>query len=63
MKKQILSGKKFIPICLIVFGIIIGMPFNFMTGMDGVESDMIWIFVGMVMVGYGIYKLKKESKN
>ena len=63
MKKQILSGKKFIPICLIVFGIIIGMPFNFMTGMDGVEADMIWIFVGMVMVGYGIYKLKKESKN
>ena len=63
MKKQILSGKKFIPICLIVFGIIIGMPFNFMTGMDGVEADMIWIFVGMVMVGYGVYKLKKESKN
>ena len=63
MKKQILSGKKFIPICLIVFGIIIGMPFNFMTGMDGVESDMIWIFVGMAMVGYGVYKLKKESKN
>ena len=63
MKKQILSGKKFIPVCLIVFGIIIGMPLNFMTGMDGVEADMIWIFVGMVMVGYGIYKLKKESKN
>ncbi len=63
MKKQILSGKKFIPICLIVFGIIIGMPLNFMTGMDGVESDMIWIFVGMAMAGYGIYKLKKESKN
>jgi len=39
------------------------MPLNFMTGMDGVESDMIWIFVGMAMVGYGIYKLKKESKN
>jgi len=34
-----------------------------MTGMDGVESDMIWIFVGMAMAGYGIYKLKKESKN
>jgi len=63
LKKQILSGKKFIPICLIVFGIIIGMPFNFMTGMDGIEADMIWIFVGMVMVGYGVYKLKKESKN
>jgi len=63
LKKQILSGKKFIPICLIVFGIIIGMPFIFMAGMDGVEADMIWIFVGMAMVGYGIYKLKKELEN
>ena len=62
MKKQILSGKKFIPICLIVFGIIIGMPFNFMTGMDGIEADMIWIFVGMVMVGYGIYKLRQNNR-
>ena len=39
------------------------MPFNFMTGMDGVEADMIWIFVGMAMAGYGIYKLKKELEN
>jgi len=63
LKKQILSGKKFIPICLIVFGIIIGTPFNFMTGMDGAEADVIWLFAGMAMVGYGIYKLKKEAKN
>ena len=39
------------------------MPLNFMTGMEGVESDMILIFVGMAMVGYGIYKLKKELEN
>jgi len=39
------------------------MPFNFMAGMDGVEADMIWIFVGMAMAGYGIYKLKKELEN
>ena len=63
MKKQILSVKKFIPISLIVFGIIIATPFNFMTGMDGVQADLIWLFAGMAMVGYGIYKLKKESHN
>ena len=39
------------------------MPLNFMTGMDGAEADVIWLFAGMAMVGYGIYKLKKESKN
>ena len=34
-----------------------------MTGMDGIEADVIWLFAGMAMVGYGIYKLKKELQN
>ena len=34
-----------------------------MTGMDGVQADLIRLFAGMAMVGYGIYKLKKEAKN
>jgi Flp pilus assembly protein protease CpaA len=62
LTNQIISGKKFIPICLIVFGIIIATPFNFMTGMDGAQADLIWLFAGMAMVGYGIYKLKKEAR-
>ena len=33
-----------------------------MTGMDGVEADVIWLFAGMAMVGYGIYKLRQNNR-
>ena len=56
------SRKKIVSILLVILGIVVATPFNYIYGIDGVEVDLVWIVVGLLMVVFGIYTLKKESK-
>ena len=57
------SRKKIVSILLVILGIVVATPFNYIYGIDGVEVDLVWIVVGLLMVVFGIYTLKKESKS
>jgi len=52
-------GKKAASICIIIIGIIEAIPFNYIYGISGIEVDVVWVFVGIVMIIFGIYLLKK----
>ena len=56
------SRKKIVSILLVILGIVVATPFNYMYGIDGIEVDLVWVVVGLLMVGFGVYTLKKESK-
>ena len=56
------SRKKIVSILLVILGIVVATPFNYMYGIDGIEVDLIWVVIGLLMAGFGIYTLKKESK-
>ena len=56
------SRKKTVSVLLVILGIVVATPFNYIYGIDGVEVDLVWIVVGLLMVVFGIYTLKKESK-
>ena len=56
------SRKKIVSVLLVILGIIVAMPFNYMYGIDGVEVDLVWVIVGLLITGFGVYTLKKESK-
>ena len=55
-------GKKVASICIIIIGIIVAIPFNYMYGIDGIEVDIVWRFVGIVMTASGFYLLKNSAK-
>ena len=55
------SHKKIVSICLIIIGLVVAIPFNYIYGIDGIEVDLVWIVIGLVMISFGIYTLK-ESK-
>ena len=55
-------GKKAASICIIIIGMIVAIPFNYMYGIDGFEVDVVWIIVGIVMIATGFYLLKKFSE-
>ena len=57
-----LSQKKTVSILLVILGIVVATPFNYMYGIDGIEVDLIWVVIGLLMASFGIYTLKKESK-
>ena len=57
-----LSSKKIVSICLIIIGIVVATPFNYMYGMDGIEVDVVWVVIGLLISSFGVYTLKKESK-
>ena len=46
-------GKKAASICIIIIGIIVAIPFNYMYGIDGIEDDIVWTIVGIVMTASG----------
>ena len=52
-------GKKVAYICIIIIGMIIALPFNYIYGMGGFEVDVIWAIFGIVMIASGVYLLKK----
>tara|TARA_B100000745_G_scaffold176597_1_gene115603 strand:- start:320 stop:499 length:180 start_codon:yes stop_codon:yes gene_type:complete len=56
------SRKKIVSILLVILGIVVATPFNYMYGIEGIEVDLIWVVVGLLMAVFGIYTLKKESK-
>ena len=53
-------GKKAASICIIIIGMIVVLPFNYMYGIGGFEVDAVWAIVGIVMIGSGVYLLKKS---
>ena len=53
-------GKKAASICIIIIGIIVAIPFNYIYGIGGFEVDAVWAIVGIVMIGSGVYLLKKS---
>ena len=55
-------GKKVASICIIIIGIIVAIPFNYMYGIDGIETDIVWTIVGIVMTASGFYLLKNSAK-
>ena len=55
-------GKKVASICIIIIGIIVTIPFNYMYGIRGFEVDVVWSIVGIVMIASGVYLLKNSSK-
>ena len=55
-------SKKVASICIIIIGIIVTIPFNYMYGIDGIEVDIVWTIVGIVMTASGFYLLKNSAK-
>ena len=56
-------GKKVAFICIIIIGMIVALPFNYMYGIGGFEVDAVWAIVGIVMIASGVYLLKKQNKS
>ena len=54
-------GKKIASICIIIIGIIVAIPFNYMYGISGFEVDVVWTIVGIVMIASGFYLLKNTA--
>ena len=55
-------GKKIASICIIIIGIIVAIPFNYIYGISGFEVDVVWTIVGIVMIASGFYLLKNSAK-
>ena len=55
-------GKKAASICIIIIGMIVALPFNYIYGIGGVEVDAVWAIVGIVMTASGFYLLKNSAK-
>ena len=54
-------GKKVVSICIIIIGIIVAIPFNYIYGVGEFEVDVIWTIVGIVMTASGFYLLKNST--
>ena len=54
-------GKKVVSICIIIIGIIVAIPFNYIYGIGEFEVDVIWTIVGIVMTASGFYLLKNST--
>ena len=54
-------GKKVASICIIIIGIIVTIPFNYIYGISGFEVDVVWTIVGIVMIASGFYLLKNTA--
>ena len=62
LKNEKLLGKKTASICIIIIGMIVVLPFNYMYGIGGFEVDAVWAIVGIVMIVTGFYLLKNSAK-
>tara|TARA_B100001179_G_scaffold197341_1_gene156344 strand:+ start:111 stop:302 length:192 start_codon:yes stop_codon:yes gene_type:complete len=54
-------GKKVAAICIVILGIIVTVPFNYIYGIGGFEVDVVWTIVGIVMIASGVYLLKTKN--
>tara|TARA_B100000745_G_scaffold232572_1_gene156462 strand:- start:314 stop:487 length:174 start_codon:yes stop_codon:yes gene_type:complete len=57
-----MNGKKIVPIFLIIIGIAVVVPFNYIYDIEAPEVDLIWVIVGIAMISFGVYSLKKRKK-
>ena len=55
-------GKKAASILVIIIGIIVAIPFNYIYGVGEFEVDAVWAIVGIVMIASGFYLLKNSAK-
>jgi len=55
-------AKKAASICIIIIGMIVVLPFNYMYGIGDFEVDAVWAIVGIVMIVTGFYLLKNSAK-
>ncbi len=53
-------GKKVASFCIIIIGILVALPFNYIYGIGGFEVDAVWAIVGIVMIVSGVYLLKNK---
>jgi len=56
---KMINGKKIRAVCMIIIGMLVTLPFNYIYGISGIEVDIVWVFVGIMMIIFGIYLLKK----
>ena len=62
LKNEKLLGKKIASICIIIIGMVVALPFNYIYGIGGFEVDAVWAIVGIVMTVTGFYLLKNSAK-
>ena len=62
LKNEKLLGKKIASICIIIIGMIVFLPFNYIYGIGGFEVDVVWAIVGIIMIATGFYLLKNSAK-
>jgi len=55
-------SKKAASTCIIIIGMIVALPFNYIYGIGGFEVDAVWAIVGIVMIASGFYLLKNSAK-
>ena len=53
--------KQVVSICIIIIGIIVAIPFNYIYGVGEFEVDVIWTIIGIVMTASGFYLLKNSA--
>ena len=56
-----MNGKKIAPNCIIILGIFVTIHFNYIYGIEGPEVDLVWVVIGIMMIGFGLYLLKKRT--
>ena len=49
------KDKQIFYICIIIIGMIIALPFNYIYGMGGFEVDAVWAIFGIVMIASGVH--------
>ena len=57
-----MKGKKVVSVFLILIGIAVVMPFNYIYGIEAPGVDLVWAAVGIAMISFGVYSLKKRKK-
>ena len=57
---KMINGKKICAVCMIIIGMLVTLPFNYIYGIGGFEADAVWAIVGIVMIASGFYLLKTK---
>ena len=57
-----MKGKKVVSVFLILIGIAVAIPFNYIYDIEAPGVDLVWTAVGIAMIIFGVYSLKKRKK-
>jgi hypothetical protein len=57
-----MKGKKVVSVFLILIGTAVAMPFNYIYDIEAPGVDLVWTAVGIAMIIFGVYSLKKRKK-